>query len=105
MTFFFNKISELVEKDEDNYYIVMMALLSIISIKLPELCDNHHSSLVTKYILSMSILLDPSCLSARDSTNTSLYTFSKDVYIKKSTSPINNYFKNLFSSFYKIVLY
>src|SRR5437764_7789709 len=56
-----------------------------------------------KYILLTSILLNPLCSSVEKSINTSLYAYSKDIYIKKSTSPSNNYVKNLFSSFYKIL--
>ncbi|GBC53683.2 hypothetical protein GLOIN_2v1881038 [Rhizophagus irregularis DAOM 181602=DAOM 197198] len=64
----FDKIIELIETENYHY----MALLPIISLKLPELCDHHYSSLVMKYILFTSILLDPYCLSVKNST-TSLY--------------------------------
>ncbi|CAG8737878.1 5834_t:CDS:2, partial [Rhizophagus irregularis] len=66
----FDKIIELIETENYHY----MALLPIISLKLPELCDHHYSSLVMKYILFTSILLDPYCLSVKNST-TSLYAY------------------------------
>ena len=61
-----------------------MALLHIISLYLPKLYDCHYSSLVTKYFLHTSILLDPSCSSVKNSTN-SLNAYSKYVSIKKMT--------------------
>src|SRR4051812_19763688 len=55
-----------------------------------------------KYILHTSILLDPFISKVKNSANTSLYAYSKDTHIKKSTLS-NNYVKSLFLSFYKIL--
>ena len=93
----FDKIIELVEKEDYG-----IALLPIISIKLPDLIDQHYSDLVMKYILHTSILLDPLFSSIKNTTNTSLYAYSKDIHIKKSTLS-NNYVKSLFLSFYKLL--
>src|ERR1043165_8173235 len=72
------KIFELIEKEDYGY----ITLLPIISLKLPELYDRHYSGLVMKYILGTSILPDPSCSSVKDSKDTSLYAYSKNIYIK-----------------------
>ena len=78
-----------------------MSLLPIICSKLPDLHGNHYHSLVMKYILCTSILLDPSCSSVKNLTDTSFRTYSKDVYIKESIPIplIKKYFKRFFSSF------
>ena len=73
-----------------------MSLLHIISLNLPKLYDCHYSSLVTKYFLHTSILLDPSCSSV-ESSETSLCAYSKNIYIKKPT-------KSSLNQIYKIML-
>ncbi len=99
-----NRIIKLIdeeEKDDENNSINHMMLLPfIISLKLPELCDNdyRYSHLVTKYFLHTSMILDPACLSVKNLENPSLYAYSKIVHIKKSN---NNYFNKLVQSFYK----
>jgi hypothetical protein len=62
--------------------------MSIISLGLPKLCDHYYSDLVMNYILHTSILLNPFCLSATNSANTSLCAYSNTSSIKKS----NDYF-------------
>src|ERR1043165_3977235 len=72
------KIFELIEKEDYGY----ITLLPIISLRLPELYDRHYSGLVMKYILGTPILPDPFYSSVKDSKNTSLYAYSKNIYIK-----------------------
>jgi hypothetical protein len=96
----FDRIFKLFESNLENYNY-----LPFISIKLPELCDYYYSNLVIKYILHTSILLSPLCLSIKNSTNTSLYMFSKEFYIKKSTINYFDYFKVLCSSFHKKLIH
>src|ERR1043166_1278754 len=92
----FDKIIKLIEKEDYSY----MKLLPIINSNLPELCDQY-SGLAMKYILRTSVLFNSSCLSIKNSTNNLLYAYSNNVYIRKSISSSNNYFKSLLSSFCK----
>src|ERR1051325_12050561 len=75
---FIDKIFELIEKKDYGY----ITLLPVISTRLPELYDRHHSGLVMKYISDTSILPDPSYSSVKDSKNTSPYAYSKNIYVK-----------------------
>ncbi|PKC10762.1 hypothetical protein RhiirA5_498240 [Rhizophagus irregularis] len=93
----FEKIFDLIKKED---YSLYMKLLPFICLKLPKLCDLHYTNLVTTYILHTIILLDPSCLSVKNLSNTSLYAYSKDIYVKKIILS-NSYFKSLLLSFYK----
>jgi hypothetical protein len=87
----FDKIIELIKKNSADY-----SYMALISLYLPKLCD-HYSHLVTKYIIYTSI---PICLSIKNSTNTSLYAYSNNIYIEKSIPSNNSYIKRLIS-FYK----
>jgi hypothetical protein len=71
--------------------------MNIISLHLPKLCDHYYSNLVMKYILHTSILLNPFCLSVKNSTNTSLYAYPSNIGIKKS----NYYFSKTLINYFK----
>ncbi|CAB4490611.1 unnamed protein product [Rhizophagus irregularis] len=72
----------------------MMTLLPFISSNFLEL-SKKYPDFAIKYISYTSIILSPYCDFIRNSTNTSLHSYS-NVYIKKS-NPVNNYFKPISS--------
>ncbi len=90
----FNKIIQIIKDNENNEnnennptncMNFMMLLPFIVSLKLSKLCDHdYHSNLVIEYFLHTSIILDPTCLSVKNSENPSLYAYSKNIFIKKS---------------------
>ncbi|CAG8846299.1 16115_t:CDS:2, partial [Gigaspora margarita] len=67
----------------------MITLLPFISLNFLNLCESH-SDLIIKYISYTSIILSPYYDSYISSTNTSLYSYSFDIYIKKS-NPVNDF--------------
>jgi hypothetical protein len=96
----FDKIIELIDDSENYNYI---SFLPFISLNLSKLCNPYYSNLVMKYFSHTSIILDPAYSSAKNSTNTSLCAYSKNIYIKQSSSN-NNCLKSLAESlllFYK----
>ncbi|GBC04374.1 hypothetical protein RclHR1_05650002 [Rhizophagus clarus] len=79
-------------------YSYMTTLLPFISLNFLDLCNNY-PDFVIKYISYTSIILSPYCDSIKSSTNTSLYSYSKNFYIEKSKE--NNYINKLISSLFK----
>ncbi|CAB4491301.1 unnamed protein product [Rhizophagus irregularis] len=69
--------------------------MTFISLFLKNLCEYYPDSIV-KYILSTSIILSPYCNKIKNSKNTSLYSYSKNIYVKESNMD-NNYFKIILS--------
>ncbi|CAB4423412.1 unnamed protein product [Rhizophagus irregularis] len=95
----FDIIIELIEMANSQQLPVINQYMEFINLKLPELSDRY-SSLVIKYILRTSILLDSSCASFKNSKKTSLYAYSKDPYIKR-TNRFIVFLLDIFSSIYK----
>jgi hypothetical protein len=96
----FDKIFGLIENNSTNG----MKSLSLISENLLGLCNNFYSSFAMKYILHMSILLDPACSSVKNSTNTSLCAYTKDWYIKKPQSS-NRWLIECFEGLFELVFH
>jgi hypothetical protein len=72
--------------------------MAIISLNLTELCDNYPDFII-KYISCTSIILSPYCNAIRNSTNTSLHSYTQNIYIKESNMD-NTVFKSI-SALYK----
>ncbi|GES97854.1 hypothetical protein GLOIN_2v1882411 [Rhizophagus clarus] len=72
--------------------------MAIISLYLSELCDNYPDYII-KYISRTSILLLPYYARIGNSRNTSLHSYTKDIYIKESN--IDNIIFKFISRIYK----
>ena len=94
----FDKLFEFIKSDSTNSYNT--ALLSLISQKLPELCNHNSNFLVTKYILLTSIL--PFCSSVKHSANTSLYAYSLNINVIKKRFLLSDVFYDILIS-YRII--
>ncbi|GES78513.1 hypothetical protein GLOIN_2v1881038 [Rhizophagus clarus] len=81
----FDMIIKSIEMTNSQQLPAIRQYMNIINSKLPQLCDNRYSSLVMKYILHTSILLDNSCASFKNSKNISLYAYTKELHIKRTS--------------------
>ncbi|RGB39355.1 hypothetical protein C1646_664684 [Rhizophagus diaphanus] len=83
-----NQAIDKIIKSTQDYSEIYMTFISLF---LKKLCESYPDFIV-KYILSTSIILSPYCNKIKNSKNTSLYSYSKNIYIKESNMD-NNYFK------------
>ncbi|GBC10699.1 hypothetical protein RclHR1_09830008 [Rhizophagus clarus] len=90
-------VHQAIDKTTKSIHYYSEIYMTFISLFLPKLCDSYPDFIV-KYILSTSIILSPYCNGIKNSKNTSLYSYSKNIYIKESNK--DNYFKFI-SSFLK----